>query len=204
MGFFSLSFQVSKCDVDVDVGFVVDSSGSLRNEYHKEKRFIKLLADSFHISKNGSRGGIINFSHKAELSVKLSDYQTKKGFNKAVDKLPLIGYTTRIDKALKMAKQQLFLNENGGRQTKPKLLVLLTDGSQTPHPDAEDPARISEELRNLGIKVIVIGIGENINGTELVNISGNKTNTYVATNFDELQSESFVWNIANSTCNLGE
>ena len=182
----------------------MDSSGSLRSEYHKEKKFVKLLADSFQISITGSRGSVITFSYNAELSVKLSDHHTREEFNKAVAKLPFFGYTTRIDKALHMAKHQLFKEANGARPNKPKLLVLLTDGSQTPYPDVEDPAKLSEELRKMGIKVIVIGIGASINRTELVNIAGNKTNAYVATNFDTLQSEAFVQTIASNTCNLGK
>ena len=188
----------------MDIGFIVDSSGSLHTEYHKEKTFVKLLADSFQISKTGSRGSIITFSYNAELSVKLSDHDTKEGFNEATDNLPFFGYTTRIDKALRMAQEQLFLDENGARPNKPKLLVLLTDGTQTPYPDAEDPAKISEKLRNMGIKVVVIGIGASVNQTELVNIAGNKTNTYVATNFDSLQSETFVQDVSKTACDIGK
>ena len=40
----------SKCKQIVDVGFILDSSGSLRNEYQKEKDFLKTLAGAFDIS----------------------------------------------------------------------------------------------------------------------------------------------------------
>ena len=53
-------------------------------------------------------------------------------FNDAVDDIPLMGSTTRIDTALRMAQNELFLEENGGRDIAPNILVLLTDGSQTP------------------------------------------------------------------------
>ena len=51
-----LSF-LGKCKSKVDVGFVLDSSGSLRTEYHKEKDFLKALAGAFNISPGGSRAG---------------------------------------------------------------------------------------------------------------------------------------------------
>ena len=55
-----------------------------------------------------------------------------KSFNEAVDSIPLMGSTTRIDGALRLAQRQLFKVENGGRDLAPNILVLLTDGSQTP------------------------------------------------------------------------
>ena len=45
------------CETKVDVGFILDSSGSLRTEYHKEKDFLKKLAGAFDISPDGSRAG---------------------------------------------------------------------------------------------------------------------------------------------------
>ena len=62
----------------------------------------------------------------------MKDHHTIDSFSKAVDAIPLMGSTTRIDKALKMALTELFLEKNGGRDIAPNLLVLLTDGSQTP------------------------------------------------------------------------
>ena len=50
-----LYFSVTPCDSIADIGFVVDSSGSLRRNYGKEKAFVKTLSDSFGISADGSR-----------------------------------------------------------------------------------------------------------------------------------------------------
>ena len=51
-----------------DVGFILDSSGSLRNEYDKEKQFLKQLAAAFGIkpTPDGSRAGVVTFSHRVE------------------------------------------------------------------------------------------------------------------------------------------
>ena len=39
-------------------------------------------------------------------------------------------------------------------------MILMTDGTQTKTPGAEDPGDISEEIRNTGVRTIVIGIGK--------------------------------------------
>ena len=47
------SVSKPKCNAKVDVGFILDSSGSLRTEYHKEKAFLKVIARTFGISEDG-------------------------------------------------------------------------------------------------------------------------------------------------------
>ena len=202
---YSLLIEGPKCKNLIDIGFIVDSSGSLRREYGKEKAFVKSLAESFEISANGSRAGIITFSWHAEHSVKLKDHATTESFKVAVDKLPLFGHTTRIDKALKMARDELFKSENGGRTSIPKLVIVLTDGAQTKDADAVDPGDIADEIRRRGVKVIVIGIGRRVNSTELLHMAGGeKKNVYLAKNFDELKSGSFVESVSKSSCNQGK
>ena len=122
------------------------------------------------------------------------------GFLAAVDKLPLFGHTTRIDKALNMAKTEMFTAENGGRPNVPKLIIVLTDGSQTKDADAVDPGDIAEELRKSGIKLIIIGIGKNVNNTEMLHMAGRASNVYQASNFDQLTSSKFIDRISKSSC----
>ena len=183
-----------------NIGFIVDSSGSLRREYQKEKEFVKEIAKSFEISSPGSRAGVVTFSYNAELSIGMNEHKSVEEFNKAVDALPLFGSTTRIDKALKLAKEKLMV---GARSDAPKLIFLLTDGSQTASADAVDPAILAKDLRDDGIQLIVIGIGKNTKPSELERIAGQKANVYLAKDFDELQSSSFVQNISRIGCKKG-
>ena len=120
-----------KCKSIVDVGFILDSSGSLRNEYQKEKDFLKSLAEAIGISKEGSRAGVITFSYKAEHSIKMKDHTDILDFNAAVDAIPLMGSTTRIDRALRLTQKELFSANNGALANNQNMLILLTDGSQT-------------------------------------------------------------------------
>ena len=40
-------FFVEKCDRDIDLGFIIDSSGSLKADYQEEKNFVKALVNNF-------------------------------------------------------------------------------------------------------------------------------------------------------------
>lgn len=107
--------SVPRCKTRLDVGFIVDASGSLRLEYHKEKAFIKELVDSLGVGLSSTRVGVVTFSHIADLSIRLSQFNSKEDLKKAIDALPMIGATTRIDKALKVVVDQLFTKANGAR-----------------------------------------------------------------------------------------
>ena len=193
----------ASCKAVVDVGFILDSSGSLRKDYGKEKDFLKTLAAAFGVSPNASRAGVVTFSYFSELSVKLSDHGDLSSFKQAVDNIPLMGSTTRIDKALRLAQKELFSLGNGGRAGVPKLLILLTDGSQTQDAGAEDPGDIADELRADGINILVVGIGNGINATELAHIGGGQKNVYSADSFDKLIGADFVRSIKKDSCEIG-
>lgn len=195
-----LYFSVTPCDSIADIGFVIDSSGSLRRNYGKEKAFVKTLSDSFGISADGSRAGIVTFSYNAELSAKLSDYKTGSEFKNAVDRLKFMGYTTRIDKALKVAKDELFSKSNGARERVAKILIILTDGAQTRDSDAVDPWTIAETIRNSGVSVIVVGIGSKVKTSELARIAGDKSRLFLAKNFDHLNSAAFLKKLSSTSC----
>ena len=188
----------------MDVGFILDSSGSLRNDYDKEKVFLKALAASFGVSDDGARAGVVTFSYNSEHSIKLNDHSSFSTFNDAVDKIPLMGSTTRIDKALRLSQRELFTLPNGGRPGIPKILILLTDGSQTQDAGAEDPSMIANELRSKGIKLLVIGIGAGVDQAELLKLGGNqKDNVFTASTFEDLIGAPFIDAVTNSTCNAG-
>lgn len=195
---------VPTCKAKVDVGFILDSSGSLRDDYQNEKNFLKALAGAFGVSDDGSRAGVITFSYYSEHSIKLKDHTDITSFSKAVDAIPLMGSTTRIDKALRLTQAELFALENGARAGVPKILILLTDGSQTQDANAEDPGDIAEELRTRGgVTLIVVGIGAGVNQTELDHMAGGKDNAFSAASFDELVGGDFIQQLTEKSCEEG-
>lgn len=70
---FSGASSTPSCEAVADVGFILDSSGSLKDEYHKEKLFIKVIARAFGISFHGSRAAVVTFSSDVEHSIKVTE-----------------------------------------------------------------------------------------------------------------------------------
>ena len=188
------------CKGTADVGFIVDSSGSVTNEYGKEKDFVSQMIQQLQLSSNGTHSALVLFSDSAALKIKFSDYQNVRDFQRAVQELPLMGSTTRIDKALKLAYNDMFNAANGMRPNVPKILVLLTDGEQTRRHDSISPSEAVKPFHKAGIKVVVIGIGSDVKRDELLTIVKYPKDLYFAETFDELKSDSFVKNITDATC----
>ena len=192
-----------KCGIIVDIGFLLDSSDSLRNDYDKEKKFLKEVVAYFGLSKEGSHASVITFSHSPKHSIKLNDYFDLKLFNGAVDAIPLMGYTTRIDRALRLTQLDMFTEENGGKTGRHKILILLTDGTQTKDAGAEHPGDVAGELRNAGINILSVGIGDGIDGKELAHIAGGAEKTFIAASFHDLLETGLVTRMGKSICPYG-
>ena len=86
----------------------MDSSGSLRREFHKEVQFVKDLAKKLTISEDGVNIGVVTFSYYAKLTIKLSENKDTTSFVRAANDIPLMGSQTYIDRALILAHTQHF------------------------------------------------------------------------------------------------
>lgn len=197
--FLSIDYSQIRCNMAADIGFILDSSYSLRKKYTDEKYFLKTLAGTFDITNNDVQASVVTFSSWAQLSIKFSDHKTTDAFNAAVDAIPLMGLQTRIDKALRKAQSDMYIAANGARSALPKILILLTDGSQTGR-NPEDPAVVAKELRDAGVYLIVVGIGSNVKQDELISIAGSDANVFTASSFDELITQDFIQKVSLTTC----
>ena len=187
----------TSCQAVVDIGFILESTESVKAEHRKAKEFLKFFAASFGISSKGTRAGVVTFSYFGELSIKLSDHSDISSFNQAVDNITLMGSTARIDKALCLAQRKLFSLANGGRPGVPKLLILLTYSSPVQNARVGE---IADELRADGINILVVGIGRYINATELLQIADSQQNVYIINN---LNASNFVSSTKKDTCERG-
>jgi len=188
---------------DVDLGFVLDTSGSLAGHFDEEKTFLKRVARHFRISADGSHEGVVSFSNTATLDIKLTEHKSQESFEDAVDRIRLVGSYTRIDKGLRMAQNELFHASNGarwGNKRIGKALVVITDGTQTKEWDAEDPGAVADEMRAAGFNIVVVGVGSQITPAELDHIAGGDGKSYRAATFEKLLESDFVEKVVQSTC----
>ena len=105
------------CNQTLDVGIVMDSSGSLgRLHYSKERDFIKSIIRELVIASPRSRVGIVPFSDYAEVAINFNDFETmsSSALDASIDGLPYEQGRTRIDRALDVANRGLFNDQRVG------------------------------------------------------------------------------------------
>ena len=191
----------SKCaDIDHDVGFVLDNSGSILGEHWEmEKEFVKRLDRSLRISPTGSHAAVVLFADEAKLAIKFNDYPTVHSFEVALDRITRMGGGTRIDKGLSLAFDEMFQESNGMRPNSIKTLVLLTDGENAP-----DYPLMADEFKNLAkarnIRLLVIATGS-ANIGNLIELVDREEDLIRITDVSELQESAFFKGVEETLCN---
>ena len=110
---------------NADYAFLVDTSGSiLPDEFEILKNFIKQVIDFLQIGKNLTHVGVIEYSTRASLPLKFSRSYDKEEIKTLVDAVKQTSGVTRIDLALKVAKEELFTPAGGMRSSARKVVQL--------------------------------------------------------------------------------
>ena len=179
------------CEALADVLFVMDATGSIgETNFTLEKKFVKQVARGLGISPTLCRAGLVVYNTTAFFAASFDDYSSLPEFERAVEILPdkPKGYT-RIDKALKKA-DEIFSNARKGVA---KIAIVLTDGKQEDPNAVNDPIIeldiASEPLRKKGVEVWAVGIGKEVDESELRLMVKSKKNLILPNDFNELNQK---------------
>lgn len=163
---------------------MVDGSSSIeyygKNNFYMMKDFMKNLTRSFSVSSSGTRVGVVVYSTNSSVVFTLNQYASPERVEEAIDNIVYPGGGTYSGKALYQTANKLF-DDAVVRDNVPKVLVLLTDGVSTD--DVIQPATL---LNNKDVIVFVVGIGENINYSQLTQIAYGQSKHVFKSEFSSL------------------
>ncbi|XP_066928452.1 uncharacterized protein [Clytia hemisphaerica] len=195
------------CEFIADVAFLIDASGSIREEYLAQLQFVQYVISSFGISKNTSHYGAIIFSDfgtQTSLELKFNEVFDLEEIARRVERLPYKGYRTRIDLAFDIANYQLFTPRGGDRPGVRKILFLLTDGAQNPTKEtngrALDPVSASKPLYDRGVDIFVIAVGDEATQVEMNKITRSNDRYLKVKSATDLLNKDFIQQITGDTC----
>ena len=188
----------------MNVGFILDSSTNVKDNYKAEKLFMKKLAASFGVSANGSKASVIAYSDVANINIKFTEHDNIQSFWDAADKLPLMNSKSRIDKALEVADRDMFTLSNGAKPAVANLLVIITTETDSNDASAVNPASISGQMIKSGVNIITVGIGPNVYKDQLQAIAGDEANIFMLPSFKELADPILVKKINKLACQTGK
>ncbi len=180
---FSL-FAFAVCEKQkADLVFLIDQSGSINSEdYVIMKKFTTELVTSFKVSEDLVRVGLAQFASTFQNEFYLNQFYNEQAVSKHILDMQQLGGGTNIGLALDSIRDY-FEASRGSRRSAgiSQNLVLITDGES--QDDVEDAA---DRLRDLGIEVFAIGIGD-VHDLELLQITGTPERLFTVQNFGSLE-----------------
>ncbi|XP_078686179.1 uncharacterized protein LOC144918925 isoform X3 [Branchiostoma floridae x Branchiostoma belcheri] len=153
-----------RCDVNADLFFVLDSSGSVSvADFDRVKDFVVSVVSAFTISLTDTRVGVSQYSTGPQMECNLGDHADQPSFVNAINTMQKIGQWTNTGDALEFART----NANWRDPPIPKIMIVLTDGKSQ-----DSVVAASQNLANDGITAFAIGVG-NFDSTEVLQIANN-------------------------------
>ena len=103
-----------------------------------------------------------------------------------------------MDKAIVKASRELMTRRGGRREDIPGVMVIMTDGRQTPDLDVTPLEEAATSLEKLGVTTLVLGIGELADEKELRKLTARDDDVFLAPSLQSLSS--FVRPLSISIC----
>ena len=183
--FFVLGNTISGSVYDIEV-LVYPSCNISKNEFDKQKAFVKTLTASITANPNVSEAGVIAYMRDMDRDyrTKITDHTDISSFNQAVNNIPLMDYMHRTNWALRYAWRKILNRVNGTSQTQKSVVLLVTDGFERGNRDSENPEDVAAQMRQDNIDIVAIAIGQNANLTILQSFTGNTANIIPSPEFN--------------------
>lgn len=197
--FFVFVLAPKQCAKSADIAFIMQSSDSIGiKDYQIQKDFIKAIAESFGITPSGSRAGVVISGNDTTANIKFGDHLHEEDFKEAVDRLPYTKGTSGLGHALHMTLSQLLVAQGGARPGVSKILIVVTSETQTQTGDGDLLDFSAEKLRQLGVTVFVIGVGDQVDEKVLTSLVTKEENVFLEESFEGLMMK--TRQVANMAC----
>ena len=188
---YSFIFSPIACAVDTDLVFVLDESGSIGNDsFQRVKSFVYNFSSAFlQDETTETRVGVITFNNTATEHIALNSSLGNEEILSEISDLPYNKGGTNTSAALKLMREQVWRDEISVL----RLAIVITDGMSNIGDTIRAAKKVHEHVPP--ITVYTIGVGVNINQTELQTIIASRPETYT-------HLDSFATSSLNSASNI--
>ena len=174
-------------EIYLDLIFALDGSQSVGEGGFKNiKSLVLTMLDNYNISESGTHVGVIEFSNQANVVFPLNQLFDSTLIKDQVQRIVSSGgKETVTDEVLRKLANEVFDAKSGGRPGASKVLIIITDGKST---GEEPPKRAVKPVKEKGVRVYVVNIGEDTDKDELEDIVPTEKNIYPAKTTTQLPS----------------
>ncbi|KAM9353570.1 collagen alpha-6(VI) chain-like [Symphorus nematophorus] len=180
--------STKECEIQrADIIFLVDGSGSISAEqFISMHTFMESVVNHTTVGMDRTRFGVILYSEEPKSIFTLNRYYSKREIIRVIRETKAPGQNTYTSKALKFSVQY-FHADNGGRKATgvPQILMVITDGAAT---DPELLQQSSDELRDIGVTVISIGVKGAVRKELVTMAGGDRSKVFEVDDFKALET----------------
>lgn len=178
-------FLHAVCNAKLDLVFVVDTA--VKRGFSFVRKFFLQLVDSFTISSQNVRVGLVVNSNRPQVKFSVGQYNSPKKIKHVLQLLQPLGNTRRTRVALMLALKRLF-----AASKRKKTLIFVTAGKS-----ADPVLKPVQKLVAKGVDVFSVGVGPGAVLSEVLIIAKDPQHAYKA-GFNGLAS--LVKRITDKVC----
>ncbi|KAM4636450.1 von Willebrand factor A domain-containing protein 2 [Discoglossus pictus] len=181
--------QKKICSVDVqgcqsqplDLVFVVDSSAGVgQDNFNRLRNFVTSISLQFDINRDVTQVALVTYSNHPKVIFGLDTHETSSSLLHALSKATYTGGPASTGSALLHVYNEVMTIQKGARPGVNKAVLLITNGR-----GLEDASVPAQKLRDNGISVFTIGIGD-IQRFSLLRIAGSNKFLTLIPSYDTL------------------
>lgn len=120
------------------------------------------MLEAYTFSRDGALAGVILNGYRPTISIPLAQADTESYFTRLLSRLDKPGSGSNLNDAFMQARISLFSEENGARPDTPKVLIVYVN-NQIANADISSLGVEARALQNAGVKIVLIGIGDEVN-----------------------------------------
>lgn len=185
----------------VDIGFVLDSSGSLQesgNNFLELKKFTTDIIDLLEIGATKVRVAAVQFSGYAIVEFGLNKFFNKQDIIDTINNMEFLGTTTYTGEGLRFLRERVFVEALGDRPGVPNIGIVITDGKSNIREN--ETAIEADRTKRAGTRLIAVGITNQIDMTELRTIASKPEDVFTVANFNGLAA--ILQDVVDATCQV--
>ncbi|XP_005107268.2 uncharacterized protein LOC101847901 [Aplysia californica] len=188
----------SACATDeLDMAFVLDASGSISSsEYKKSKNFTAEVIGYFNVGYDSVRVALTSYSSSVSEQIQFLEYNTTESLQKAVLAAYKNSGGTNTNRALDNLRTSIF-KKNNSRKEAAKIAIVQTDGNSG---SRSATIAAADLLKDEGVTVFAIGVGNGIDRVELEGIATEPNCTHVRMIADFSELNSIASDIKEAAC----
>lgn len=129
--------------------------------------------------------GVVTFSDSPNMEIALNQYSDKSSLLSAIQMVGYLQGSTNTDAALQFVREQMFTASSGMRDDAKHYVIVLTDGASA---DTIATKAQADMLKQEGVDIIAVGVGENVNTEELNDMASGSNHVFTVSDFSVLNT----------------